>query len=379
VVVVGAGLSGLAAAKALVAAGVSVLVLEARDRPGGRTLSHVLPGGHVIDLGAEATGTGQERLQSLASDVGVPVVSVEPAGSAIAYVAGERVLVQGPVPNEATERAVRRLDAVAAPIDPEAPWSAPQAAEWDATTLREWLEHEVTDREARASISTRIEAWFAVSPHEVSLLHTLFYARTSHGIGYMFGLDGQHNSDRFDGGSQRISTLTAEWLGERVRFSCPVRRLEQDVAGVLVRGERFVVRGRFAIMALSPMLAGRLEYEPPMPALRDQLTQRVSHGSGYKVHAVYDEPFWREQGLSGPGLETCRRWPSTTRLHRPAAPGFLRRSSMWRQAGVSRVHRSPSGESRPFPLWSDTSGLKRRVRTTTSSKTGGASHTHVAT
>jgi monoamine oxidase len=67
---------------------------------------------------------------------------------------------------------------------------------------------------------------------------------------------------------------------------------------VLTRsGEAY--EGIRAVVALPPTLAGRLEYRPALPPWRDQLTQRVPAGSVIKVHLVYDEPFWRHEGLSG--------------------------------------------------------------------------------
>src|SRR3954462_6642340 len=71
VVVVGAGFAGLTAARAVARAGKSVVVLEARDRVGGRTLNHALGGGEVIEVGGKWIGPTQDRLAALADGLGV--------------------------------------------------------------------------------------------------------------------------------------------------------------------------------------------------------------------------------------------------------------------------------------------------------------------
>ena len=81
VVVIGAGLSGLSAARALAAAGRDVLVLEARDRVGGRTLNHSIGGGHVVEVGGEFVGPTQDRILALSRAVGVNTFPVYNQGS----------------------------------------------------------------------------------------------------------------------------------------------------------------------------------------------------------------------------------------------------------------------------------------------------------
>ena len=82
-------------------------------------------------------------------------------------------------------------------------------------------------------------------------------------------------------------------------LNAPVRRIIQGRGGVSVQSDGRRWHGRRVVVALAPTLAGRIDYEPALPALRDQLTQRVPQGSVIKFEAVYDRPFWREQGLNG--------------------------------------------------------------------------------
>jgi monoamine oxidase len=146
------------------------------------------------------------------------------------------------------------------------------------------------------------EAVWAAEPRDVSLLHFLFYTRSGSGLESLLGTEGGAQQDRFVGGSQVISLRMAEELGGAVRLSAPVRRIEHSPDGVTVHADGVSARGRRAIVAVPPTLAGRISYDPPLPGLRDQLTQRMPQGTVIKCMAVYDSPFWRDQGLSGQGL-----------------------------------------------------------------------------
>jgi monoamine oxidase len=111
--------------------------------------------------------------------------------------------------------------------------------------------------------------------------------------------DGAHQ-DRIVGGVQLLAERSAEPLGDRIRLSIPARRIARTGdGGVRVEADSLIVRARSAIIALPPTLAGRLVYDPPLPARRAHLTQRMPHGAVVKFAAVYDEPFWRQQGLNG--------------------------------------------------------------------------------
>jgi monoamine oxidase len=104
---------------------------------------------------------------------------------------------------------------------------------------------------------------------------------------------------RFDGGSQLIAQRVRERLGRRVLLRSPVRRIRQSRGRVTVHTDRLEVSARRAIVAVPPALAGRIDYQPLMPASRDGLTQRLPQGTLLKVTAVYDRPFWRDKGLNG--------------------------------------------------------------------------------
>lgn len=324
VAIVGAGLAGLVAARGLAAAGLRPLVLEARDRVGGRILNQEIGEGQVVEVGGQWIGPGQERIVALAAALGVGTFPTHDEGRHLLEIGGKRTTNSGAITDARVEllrdlsRAVSplaladlelaraRLDRMARQVPLEKPWSAPKARRWDEQTFASWLRRNTRTAAARTLLELATEAVWAAEPADVSLLHVLFYAHSGGGFNRLLGTGGGAQQDRFHGGSQRVPLLLAEQLGEeRLRLGAPVRRIEQRGEGVVLHadghepGAGLAVRAKRAIVAVPPTLAGRIAYDPPLPALRDQLTQRMPQGTVIKTMAIYEEPFWRDEGLSG--------------------------------------------------------------------------------
>ena len=304
-VVVGAGLAGLATARDLLAAGLSVLVLEARGRVGGRLLNHTLRNGAVVELGGQWVGPTQDRVLALARELGVGVF--------LTYIEGEHLLaVDGAVrryggddfalPEDALADVggtQQRLARMAAEVPLDEPWSAPEAAVWDAQTLETWLAANSKTEVGLRYWQTLVPALFSAETSEMSLLHFLFYCRSGGALDRLVATSGGAQESRLVGGSQLLAVRLAERLGGVVRLGVPVTAIRQDNEGVEVTHDGGVVRAGRVVVTLPPTLAGRIRYSPALPPLRDQLTQQVPMGYVTKVQIAYPEPFWREEGLSG--------------------------------------------------------------------------------
>ncbi len=319
VAIVGAGLAGLTAARDLRAAGASVLVVEARDRVGGRVLNEEIGDGNVVEVGGQWIGPTQDRIAALAREVGVETFPTHVTGENVIEWRGGLRRHRGTIPriNPAALadvlQAQRRLERMATKVPLDRPWLAPRAAAWDAQTVQTWLRRNLATRAGRELLQLGIESVWAAQPEDLSLLHLLFYTHSAGSLDLLFDTAGGAQQDRFVGGSQRVPIALAERLGDdALVLGAAVRRIEHGPDGVVVHAERtdgredagdapdrLAVRARRAIVAIAPALAGRIVYDPPLPGQRDQLTQRTPLGTVAKCMAIYDEPFWRADGLSG--------------------------------------------------------------------------------
>jgi monoamine oxidase len=308
VAIVGAGLAGLTAARRLVDAGVEPVVVEARDRVGGRTLNHDIGDGKVVEVGGQWVGPTQRRMLALSAELGVDTFPTFDEGDNVIEWRGENKRYQGAIPriNPAiladVAQAQMRLDRMARRVPLEAPWEADRAARWDAQTFATWLHRNVATAGARTLLEIGVEAVWAQEPSDLSLLHVLFYTHSGGGFDALIGTSGGAQQDRFVGGSQLVALRLAEALGdERIALQAPVRRIAHGADGVTVTADGLAVSARRAIVALPPALAGRIAYDPPLPGYRDQLTQRMAQGTVIKCMAIYPDPFWRAEGLTGQG------------------------------------------------------------------------------
>ena len=307
VVIIGAGPSGLTAARKLKAAGLSVAVLEARDRVGGRTWSDTIDGA-FLEIGGQWISPDQEALSELVDELGLETFPRYREGESVYIGADHRAVRYSgdmfPVA-EATaqemERLIALLDELTAKTDPAAPWSHPDARALDTISFSAWLRQQSSDEEACNNIGLFVAGGMLTKPaHSFSTLQALLMASSAGSFSNL--VDENFILDRrVAGGMQQVSERMAAELGDDVILGAPVRTLRWNAEGPSVTAEAdgVTVHARYAIMAVPPNLYSRVSFDPPLPRRQHQMHQHVSLGLVIKVHAVYSRPFWRDAGLSG--------------------------------------------------------------------------------
>lgn len=308
VVIVGAGPSGLTAARELKKAGLSVAVLEARDRVGGRTWTDTIDGA-MLEIGGQWVSPDQTALMDLLGELGLEMYSRYRDGESVYIGAdGKRTQYTGdtfPV-NENTkaemDKLVGILDGLAAEIGPTEPWAHPKARELDTISFHHWLRQNSHDEEACNNIGLFIAGGMLTKPaHAFSALQAVLMAASAGSFSHLtdedFILD-----KRVVGGMQQVSLLQAAELGSDVVLNSPVRTINWSENAVTVVSDEATVNARYVIMAVPPNLYSRVSFNPPLPRRQHQMHQHQSLGLVIKVHAVYETPFWREAGLSGTGF-----------------------------------------------------------------------------
>ncbi len=304
IVVVGAGLAGLYAARLLRDMNADVMVVEAHDRVGGRTLTRTIEGAR-IDLGGQWIGPAQKRMIALASDLGAKTFPTFSKGTKLMDLDGTVRSYKGQIPKLGIIDLVRlqialtRLNRMVAAVDPFDPWATKRAPEWERMTLEDWKVKVIGSPRVAGALDAAIRVIFGAEPCDLSLLSVLAYVRSAGALMPLVTIDGGAQQDRFEDGAQSLSETMARALDDRVTLNAPV-------TAVTVSGERLHVStakgeivARRVVFAIPPTELARIKLDPPLPRERKRLIESHRMGSTTKVVAFYERPFWREEGLSG--------------------------------------------------------------------------------
>ena len=331
VCVIGAGFAGLAAARELAATGRDVIVLEARDRVGGRVWNREMSDGTVVSAGGTWLGKGQDRMFALCQEAGMATYPQFEDGEVLLDIDGDRYRYKGLMPNfgllhmAALGLGLWRLNRLVKRLPIDAPWQAPRADRLDALTLSEWVSNpaNVPSRKAQILLLAGLSTFFCVDPAEVSLLGSMVLA--AGGGGFQYYADTKNTETHLiDGGSPELATRIASALGERVRLSSPVRTIQQNNGSVDISADGFKVKARRAVMATPPSVATKIDFDPALPPAQAHLLRRYVPGAVIKTIISYDEPFWRADGLTGETVAPASPVPVTIdQSPRSASPGVL--------------------------------------------------------
>jgi monoamine oxidase len=330
VCVVGAGYAGLTTARHVRQAGASVIVLEARDRVGGRVWTEPAPDGTPIDMGGTWLGPGQDSAYALVADTGGSTYPTWNEGETV-FARRDSVKRFGglvppinPIALASLSLGMARLDAMAKRVPLDEPWTARRAKAWDSRSAGQWVDTAtLPSAEGQGLLGAAVRGLMTCDPSEVSLLDLLYLIRSANGLNRLLSVKDGYQQDRVTGGAQTMAHRISAELGDSLVLERPVRDVTQDDHGVVVRADGCDVRARRVVVAIPPTLAGHISYEPQLPVDRLLLAQSMPAGSIRKASVVYEEPFWRADGLNGQSVATASPIEMTLDASPVAGAGVL--------------------------------------------------------
>ncbi|KMO70858.1 flavin monoamine oxidase family protein [Mycolicibacterium chlorophenolicum] len=307
VIIVGAGFAGLSAARELTRLGRDVLVLEGRERVGGRSFTGEV-GGVPVDLGATFVGPTQDAVLALAAEVGCDTVPTYGHGKNLIRWRGRVRSYRSTIPRLSilelvdVSRIQWRFERICRKVPVADPWTSPIAGELDGQSLEQWLRSMHAGASTRDLMAIMARVTWGCEPDAVSMLHAARYVKAAGGLGRMLDVKGGAQQDRFLAGTQQIARRMAEHLGERVILGAAVRRIERRAGTLTVVSERGEFTAGAVIVAVPPEHRDGIAFDPPLPGEYEELARHWPQGHLSKAYAAYERPFWRDGGCSGEAL-----------------------------------------------------------------------------
>ena len=304
--IIGAGLAGLVAARDLRNRGLGVVVLEARDRVGGRVENGVLADGQYVELGGQWIGAGHDAIFELIERYGLRTIGIPARGNLVVRVHGR--LLEVPSAEDGEEltpfevadlsQGLLRLRRLAHRLADDPAWVAANGA-WLRQDLRRWMRTNLRTGGAQARFGEVYEAAFGPMIPQATLQEGLQQINSGPSLETMIANNGGLNQQRVDGGMAALCDALAADLGDVVRLGSVVTKVTHDETAVVTLASGETIEARTVVSTLPPRLAVALESDPPLPQWRQDVAEKVTPGNVIKAYLVYETPFWRERGLSG--------------------------------------------------------------------------------
>ncbi|XP_028273245.1 probable flavin-containing monoamine oxidase A isoform X2 [Parambassis ranga] len=354
VIIVGAGLSGLSAAHLLKKrnAKLRILILEGKDRVGGRTVSTEIPAANGVDqwdFGGQWVGSTQTHVMELIKELGLEVFPQFSTGKKVHHMGGPASKVRtyrtsipalSPVVLMDLTQLLWKINRLCATVCVQDPSKTPNAGELDSMTLHTYIEQHAWTAELKEELGLCSRSVFGMEPSQMSFLFFLMYAAAAGGVLQLLETTtGSAQEFKIKGGTQQLSERLADRVGwKNVRLGSAVTAIWQDAewAGVTTATDTFLCRA--VIVTCPPHLAAKIHYQPVLPSQREFLTQNMPVGHMIKFIITYQKAFWKEKDFSGEivagtttGCPFCVTFDATSPKGNAALVGFIagQQASYW--------------------------------------------------
>jgi len=328
VVVIGAGFSGLSAADRLSSLGHSVLILEGRDRVGGRVLTGEVAG-VPVDFGGTWVSPKHTAIRELASRFGCTITPQYDAGRHTLWTAGKRRTYKGTIPPVSLPtvlnmaRVQSALEKLVRTVDLGSVAKTPNAAELDSITFGHWLGQQRASAATRMLMNVVSRVQWGASCDDISMLSVLRYIRGAGGLDHMLDVENGMQQDRITETTQEIAKRLAAQFDDQILLSTPARRIVDDGQGVTVHTDSVTVKARYAVVTVATMHRKDIEFEPALSEQAKSLSTLWRLGGLSKAYVAYDKPFWREEGHSGEAVSDTGAVFATFDVGPEDGPGVL--------------------------------------------------------
>jgi len=305
VAIIGAGYAGIAAAKKLQANQTDFIVLEARDRIGGRTHSATLACGAHVDLGAQWIGPTQQLIWQWVKETNTQTYDTFDSGKNVLSYKNKTSTYTGTIPKIDPISlidlglAIEKINKLCKEINLEEPWKHPKAATYDSMTFHTWIEKNMYTAKAKHLFHIGVETVFAEEASSLSFLHALFYCRSGENMESLISIKNGAQQTLLLGGTQTLLIKIAQPFQDKIKLNQAVSQIYQSDSGVQIETNDYRVSAKKCILTLPPALLNTIKFSPLLPQRKAQLIQRVPMGAAMKCFVIYKSPFWRKMGYSG--------------------------------------------------------------------------------
>jgi monoamine oxidase len=304
VIIIGAGVSGMKTAYDLLKKGKSVVLLESRDRVGGRS-----KGGSIqnvnIDHGGQWIGADHFRVRNLIKECNKTLIPQYASGKTYIQYHGELININKTLPNLnlftmfELGLLLRNLNKLSEDIDLEEPWNSKGAIEKDQQSLASWIEEQTIRDDSKQIVNSLVRSIFCTVPTQVSLLYALQCLKQGGSLEKMIAVEGGSQQDKVKESMFSVAQSMHEELREEIRLNEQVEKVEQTDESVTVYTNKSAYSAKKLVVTVPPKALEKIEFYPELPKLRKALMHRMSMGTVIKMHIAYETPFWKKAGQSG--------------------------------------------------------------------------------